>query len=678
MNDQTARRLLWILLLVAAILRALYYLEIYQTDLFRVPFLDCLHYQLWAQAILRGDWGVGEPYWMGPLYPHYLALVYLFTGIESHAPQIVQLLLSVLNAALVFFLARRLASPGVALLAAALYAFYGPAVFYAGLLLMATLLTTLFLVTALQAVRCLERPRTGRAFVLGVLVVVTALARGNVLLLAPVLPVLFLTIGLPRRQTIRLGLTVWLGAASILVPVTVRNVLVGQDFVILTSNGGLNLYLGQNTKYQGIFGPLVAGPVVRFDPNGEWTLENELGRDLKPSEVSRIFTQRALREVVAKPSETVKLYLLKAYRFWNGYEIPQLAAFDHWQGESRVLRLLGVPYTFLAAAGLLGIFLGCGRLRLVVGLFVGTYFLSMLPFFITARYRQPVVPLLAVAAASFLVRTTQTLLVRTDGRWRRSLQWRQGWQRLLLLAILIVALLPAWADFDRKEALWGIHINRAARLVAAGDRQGALAALLDAEAALPGYAGTYLKKGDIHRELEEDELALAAYCAAERLMPEERIIPYDLGRTLHDLGRLQEALDAFDRCVAIDPTWPRGYFGKGMVYRDLSDFPAAIAEMQRAVAAEPGAVHYRNNLASLYAENGQLEQAQATLQEVVERFPDYVKGWINLALVSYNLGHLDIARQALDRAEAIRDKIPAEEETIRDVRTLITAGPSRR
>jgi tetratricopeptide (TPR) repeat protein len=677
-SDKNARSLLLVILILSLLLRFAYYQDIAGTDLFQVPFLDCLHYQLWAQELLSGDWGVGEPYWMGPLYPHYLALVYLFTGVDSPAPQIIQLLLSVLNIALVFLLARRLTSPAVALLAAALYAGYGPAVFYAGLLLMATLMTTLLLLAAIQAVRCLEQPSSRRAFVLGALVVVTALARGNVLLLVPVLPLLFIGLGLPRRQTLRLGLMALLGAAAVLLPITARNVLVGRDLVLLTSNGGMNLYLGQKAAYGGIFGPVDADQAVQFDPSGEWTLEREFGRDLKPSEVSRIFTRRALQEIVAHPWPTVKLYLIKIYRFWNGYELPQLAAYDHWRRESWVLQILAVPFTLLAAAGLLGILLGRGHLRRVLGLFVGTYFLSLLPFFITARYRLPIVPLLAVATASYLVTTGQALLTRVDGRWRLGPKFREGWRRVALLGALLVALLPGWADFDREKALWAIQINQAGRLVAGGDVPGALAAVQAADAAYPDYAGTFLKKGDIHRRAGEDAQALAAFQQAEKLAPRERVIPYNVGRTLHRLNELDEALAAFDRCIALDPAWPRGYFGKAMVQRDLGDLPAAIATMAQAVAAQPGAVHYRNNLASLYAENGQLDRAQATLQELLQRYESYVKGWINLALVSYNLGQLEAATRALDQADAIRRKEPEEEENIRRLRALIAAGPPLR
>ena len=646
--------------------------------MFRVPFLDCLHYKLWAQDLLRGYWGQGEAYWMGPLYPHLLALLYLLFGSESVVPQVLQWLMSVANVGLVYLLARRLTNPAVAVLAALIYALYGPAAFYAGLLLMSAPLTTMYLLTALQTVRLIEQPTSKRVYVLGLLVGLTALFRGNVLLLLVTLPLLLLTATLPRKRWLQLGLLLWLGTATVILPVTLRNIVVGRDLVLLTTNGGMNLYLGQRADLQGIFGLLDSDMVVQFDPSGELTLEREYGRDLKGSEVSRIYTQRAWRMAVSRPFATFKLYLVKLFRFWNGYEVPQIASYDFWRSQTLTLKLLFVPFTLLAAGGLAGFVLLRGRLRLVLGVFVGTYFFSMLPFFVTARYRQPIAPLLAIATAAVLVAAGQTLLQRTEMGWRRGPRWQVGLGQLVLVLALIMALLPQWAAFDRAEAQWGIHVNRAGRLARAGDKEGALAAIREADAVYPDYAVTFLKIGDIHTELEEDEEALEAYLKAEQLAPGECIMPYRLGRTYHRLGHLEEALAAFQRCIDLDPTWPRGYFGQAMVHRDRLDLEAAIAAMAKAVEVKPGAVHYRNNLASLYAENGQLEEARRTLTELVTDFETYVKGWINLALVDYNLGLLAEASQILDRAAAIPDKEPAEEEAIRGIRALIAAGPPLR
>ncbi len=435
------------LLAVAAAVRLACWLALRDEPIFRVPQLDAATYDEWARALAHGDFGVGRPYWMAPLYPHLLALVYLVCGTGITAPQLLQLALNLLTVWLVWRLARRAADEPTALLAAALFAFYGPPVLYAHLLLLETVQTALLAIAALLAVRAAEAPTVRRLAGLGAVIAAAALARGNALLLLAAVPLLALPPLSGRRGRWRGAAALWLGAALVIAPVTLRNIFVGRDFVLLTSNGGLNLFIGQQPAYRGLFGPtdpeegLTVSSLI--DPTGEHQLESQAGRELRPSEVSRRFTRRAFELVRGDPAGAAVRALLKGYRFWNGYEQPQLAAWDFWRGRAPVLRLLPVPFLLLAACGLPGLALLRPPARRVVTVFVLTWWASLLPFFATDRYRFAATPLLAVSAAACLaalVRGARTGRGRAGGaaarrevsacsssgsRWRSG---RAGWR----------------------------------------------------------------------------------------------------------------------------------------------------------------------------------------------------------------------------------------------------------
>ncbi|RKZ12893.1 hypothetical protein DRQ50_11260, partial [bacterium] len=100
--------LLLILLVAGAGLRLMFYLEFSDTDLSRVPLLDAETYHKWAVKLAAGDPGWHETYWMGPLYPHWLALVFLLFGVSMHAAEALQLVLTLLNLWLVHRVALRL------------------------------------------------------------------------------------------------------------------------------------------------------------------------------------------------------------------------------------------------------------------------------------------------------------------------------------------------------------------------------------------------------------------------------------------------------------------------------------------------------------------------------------------------------------------------------------------
>jgi tetratricopeptide (TPR) repeat protein len=641
-----------------------YFREIAGSTLLQVPQLDAADYQERALALLQGQGWPARPFWQGPLYPVVLAVLYAVFGAASLAPQLLQGLLTLLAPLLVFLVARRLAGTGAALAAAVLYALYGPPLFYAGFLLPAVLLTVLVLLFTYLCLRMLAdgswRPALGAGLVLGA----AALLRGNVLLL--VLAPLLLLRGMKaaRQVALRRATVFVLGVAACVLPVTARNLFVGHDLVLISSNFGLNLWIGQQSEYGGIFGPVHLRPEQDYDPTGQKQLEMELGRELKPSEVSRIYARRALRRILQEPGEMLLHYLRKAYRFWNGYELPQVASYDRQRARAPVLRLLPVPFVLLSALGLLGMLRSRTREERLVALIVGLYFLSLLPFFPTARYRQPVAPLLAVLAVLVLRDAT--------ARWRAG--DRRGLARILVPALaLLVLLWPTWARLDPARVEWRSLMNEASRETRLGHAEQTQQLLQRADATLPGQATTFYYAGLLFEQLGEDSNARRAFARAADLAPEEALPLYRLGRVLDRLDRRAEALAAFRRSEQLDPAWDKPHFGEAMVLRDEGDLAGAIAAMTEAARLNPGAVHQRSNLASLYAEAGQLEDARRILSETLAAFPHYAKGWINLALVEQKRGDAAAAESALARAAQVRPLTEEERQTIRQLQAILAA-----
>jgi tetratricopeptide (TPR) repeat protein len=662
------------ILAVAAGIRWRYFLEVRDTLLFRVPFLDSWDYHTWALRLVGGDWGRGEPYWLGPLYPHALALTYAVFGVQGSAAQLLQLGANLLAVYLVYRLASRVADPTVGLVAAALYGFYGTPVFYAGLLLMATLLTLLLLLISGQLMRALARPTGGRWLALGALIGLTALARGNVLFLLLAIPPLLWREPLTTPLRLRLSGILIAGAFAVVAPVTLRNLVVGGDVVPITSNAGINLLIGQQARHGGIFGPTDELPQLEFDPTGASRLQDELGRELAPSEVSRIYTGRAVRLLLSRPGVMIPHYARKAYRFWSGYELPQIVAYEFWRARLPALRLLAVPFVLLVAAGLPGIGVLRGRARAVLAVMILGYFVSLWPFFPTARYRLPIAPLLAVTAAVFCVAMLRRLRAPQTAaavRLRAVAPW------LAAAAALAIVLLPRWSALPPEQVAWKCHLNEASRAAEVGDRTTLLAEARTAEQLRPGLAETPYRLAGYLQELGDDAGALVALEMAERRAPGDRLIPYRIGRNLEDLGRLDEAVTAFDRAAALDPDWAHPHYAKGLVLRKQNDLRGAVAAMAAAVRREPGRAQFRGNLGSLLAENGDLAGAREVLKQLTTDYPAYLNGWFNLALVEYQAGNLTAARRAADRAAALPRLRPAEKDRLRQLQSLLRRSAPR-
>ncbi len=669
------------LLAVAAAVRLACWLALRDEPIFRVPQLDAATYDEWARALAHGDFGAGRPYWMAPLYPHLLALVYLVCGTGITAPQLLQLVLNLLTVWLVWRLARRAADEPTALLAAALFALYGPPVLYANLLLLETVLTALLAVAALLAVRAAEAPTARRLAGLGAMIAATALARGNALLLLLSVPLLALPPLPGPRGRWRGAAALWMGAALVIAPVTLRNCVVGGDFVLLTSNGGLNLFIGQQPAYHGLFGPTdpEEGLTVSSlsDPTGEHQLERQTGRELRPSEVSRRFTRRAFDLVRGDPAGAAVRALLKGYRFWNGYEQPQLAAWDFWRGRAPVLRLLPVPFLLLAACGLPGLALLRPPARRVVTVFVLTWWASLLPFFATDRYRFAATPLLAVSAAACLAALVRGARAGRGGPAARRRAVTLGG----LVFVLAVALWPRWVALPADQVAWQSLAHEAKARFGLGDREGAARALAAADRALPRFAGTWFQLGVLSAQGGDQVAALTAFERAEALDPGDRLSPYWTGRTLRRLARFDAAQAALARAARLDSTWAKPRFEMAMTCLDRGDTNGALRDLERAAALDPGAPQYLNNLASLLAQTGRVDAARARLADLIARYPTYGRARINLAVLLARTGDAAAARTVVAAARRIPTLEPAEREALArlaaELGTTAGGAPSR-
>lgn len=673
----THRLLLGLILVISAALRLAFFLAFRESDLSKVPLLDAETYHEWAVNLVSGNPGWNETYWMGPLYPHWLALVYFVFGISMHAAQALQLLLTLLNVWLVYVFSRRLletsglqgVAPAGSLLATALYAGYAAPVFYAGFLLMATVSTTTFLLAAWQAVRAVDKPTPRNWILLGLLTGLAGLARGNVLLLLFTMPVLLWLRSETRGRRLRLAALFAAGVLAMVTPVTVRNMIVARDFVLLTSNAGINLLIGQQASGGGIFKPVIGDPEAEHDPSMEMSLEWEQGRDVKGSEVSRTLAGRAWETFRDDFSNMPAHYARKVWRFWSGYELPQIAAYDHWHVRFWSLRVMLVPYLLLTTLGLAGFLVLPVRARWIIGVLVGSYFLSLMPFFPTSRYRQPIAPLLAVSTAAWLL-----AVCGARCGWPRPLDRRKLAGLLGVTTVLALVLLPRWTALDPAEVLWQVKMHEASRAGRLGKLHETLAHGREAEAARPGIAETPFRLALYMEDagaLPEAEVSLRRAVARS---PHNRLLVYKLGRNLEQQERYDEALALFAAARDLSPEWAYPWLRAGLVLQRLGRPDEALPHMEEAHRLSPGNQRIRANLGALLAENGRLDEARRVLTELVGDYPVYVHGWFNLALVELQAGDRTAAWRAVETVAVMRHLTPQEKARVAQLQKAVGAA----
>ena len=213
-----------------------------------------------ARRIAAGDWlGGDRAFYMDPLYPYVLAVTYSIFGHDFLVVRLIQAALGVGTCGLVALVGRRLGGRVVGVLAAILIALYQPLVFEESEIEKTAL--GVFLLTACLAFG--SATSIALRFAAGASLALATLARGNLLLLAPLGAVFFL---LDKDSASNQGLEAgrfgrwrerWGGRPGksalgfiagfllALAPVLWRNHHVSGQWILTTSQLGQNFYTGK-------------------------------------------------------------------------------------------------------------------------------------------------------------------------------------------------------------------------------------------------------------------------------------------------------------------------------------------------------------------------------------------------------------------------------------------------
>jgi superkiller protein 3 len=150
--------------------------------------------------------------------------------------------------------------------------------------------------------------------------------------------------------------------------------------------------------------------------------------------------------------------------------------------------------------------------------------------------------------------------------------------------------------------------------------------------------------------------AEAAYRRALDLDPRLGLAWDGLGLTLYDAGRLHDAKPAFERALEIDPDNSRATFHLALVRERNDELELAAAGYARALSLSPFDAEVRKDLAEVTRKlavklgmSGRTAEARDAMQRAVELAPDNGEAWIDLCLLSLDLGDRNRAAEALQR-----------------------------
>lgn len=540
----------------------------------------------------------GRAYFHAPLYQWLLRALYVLFGRDLTLVRGLQHVAGAATTLVVYALAYRLfRRRSVALVASLLQSLLGPCIFYEGQLLVDAVLPFVSAAAALALLGAYQSKRGHRAFLAGAWIGVAALGRANALVWLPLAIVAFFVQERREQRSSkpsspgRRALLLAAGTALTILPATIHNLRAEPDPVLITSNAGLNLYIGNNPHARGAYNHPDALWFRAGDPQGDFAgaraAQRILGHAPSSLELSRFWREQAIDHAVAHPGHTTRLALTKLLLLLNDYEYPQL--YNYYAYRDVVSVLSALPTAGWVTAPAIAALLLLARSRAArsrstlrfFALLGAAYALSFVPFFVVGRYRAAWLPWLTPLAGWAIVellRRCSELWTRHSRRAAARLAWLGG----AIFGSALVTFLPA------------------GRIVGS----------------LPTGATQYYEFA--HAAFQNRDKAAAERWCRKSIGETASFGPaYALLATvLVELGREREAIDVLAAGATAAPRDARVHRELGRLLRRAEDLRGAEQALHAAISAEPRSASAWLLLGELLAAEGREAEARSALSSV--------------------------------------------------------------
>lgn len=642
-----------ILFFVAFLVRWLHIVALGGSEFVDVPGLDGRIYLQLAEGVRQGAWPGDEPFFRPPLYSYFVYSVQFVFGNDSLAPiRIVQAFLGSTTCVLTYWLGRcAFRDPWVATVGAWICVLYGPAIAFDAQILPATLdglFQTAFL-TLLLIGQQLGEPSDSRSarskrlaawIAAGAIGGLASVLRGEAIVLVALGASWIAWVSRPQlswgsiaQQLFAYGLPVVIAVGPVAfhnarhdevppkvaegsapdtgIGATLGRIARGQ-FSLVAGNGGINFYLG---KHSAVGDRNDVNHPDHFATYGR-AIRDARAASESASARSSWLVRQTLSDLAENPGAAAKRIGLDALRAINGAEVVRNSNLyasreDSWVTQLLLWKLgLAFPGGLLIPLALWGLitarpprsasFLLGGRLVM--------WLVFALGFFVTARYRLPLLSILALYAAW-----------GARDVWTRAFAAGSTSQQRVRVALVLGALIAA-------AHLPVVRVHR--------DR-----GIYELE-----------RLGFTLNQAQRPEAAERVYLRILDRNPDHVSTLSKLAIRRRQQGNLEDATAYLERALQIDPTYWIARNALGLTYYARGLYSQAERELREAIRiGDPDATVF-SNLGSTLIQQGKADEALAAYREAVRIDPKHADSHYNIGAVLESQGDLSGARKSYESA----------------------------
>jgi tetratricopeptide (TPR) repeat protein len=557
------------------------------------PSSDVTYYREWAQEIASGNWLGSKTFYGLPLYPYFLAVLERLTFGQDFLLRFLHICLGALNCGLIFLVARRVFSFGPAFLAGLLSATNFILIYYDWLMMPVTLLITLSLLVMFGLYDEKLGKNSRHAFLLGILIGLSILGDGKMmffLLMAVVY--LMWPEQKPWPQKIRhLIIPLFAGTLLMVFPVTLRNKLVGGNWVLISAQSGLSFYAGNNPEAAGFYEhPFFMRPSHTGQDEDQKIIAQAIAkRQLSDSEVSHFWSNKAIAFIKEKPTAYVQLLVRKVVLFFKDTEMSH--DLDLLFQRDYRLKFDWNPYLIICPLAMLGMWVAWRQRKNTAffNMIIFSQLIMTLIFFLTTRHRASILPF-------FLIYEAFAFCWLAEKFWKR--EWLKGG---LAFAAVFAAVILLPEEFRAEEDLNFAQASKSAAIYF--DRkqyEESQLAFFQAHRLQPWDTNTLMGIGNTFMMQNNIPIAEQYYLLALKSCQYNVDVIFNLGYTYETMGRktgdpqlLAKALDYFQQAFSYQPESLDIHFHLATILQDQGECQKAQPHFRFILNKQP---HLKDSL----------------------------------------------------------------------------------
>ena len=380
-------------------------------------------YHTWAEKIADGTFTSSSVYEFSPLFAYMMAFIYKGFSPDIYSIRLLNVALGILTCGLLYLLGKELVNPRAGLVACLIGCLYKPFIFYSVVPMKTGVEICLFALAVYLLLIWFRKQSALWALLSGMSFGLLMSARPNAIILAPVFPAVLIYSWRRGLSFKRMMVTTCVYAAGLLLavsPFVARNYMVARELVITTSQGGYNLYLGNNIKSPDpYYRPVPFASTVPFLQGIHFTIEasRRTGKKLSPGEASVYWTGEVYRTARENTSAFAAKLGRKALALFNNSGVC-----DHYHIAflSDFIGFFKIPFfdfwlVFpLGMAGMAIVFRSPKAFSLSALFWL--YALTLIAFFPSDRYRQLLFVILIPLSVAGVLHLRELIRGKKSGR----------------------------------------------------------------------------------------------------------------------------------------------------------------------------------------------------------------------------------------------------------------------